>query len=212
MIVYLREKVVPQLIIIYTRYLIGGAFVFASFIKIKGHRFTAQSGENEPIHSAFHFFETMYQSGLYWRFIGIGQLIAGGLLMTQRFALLGAVANFPILLNVFIITISYDFNATPIITGMMLLANMILLIWDWDKLKPLINQPPKSTAYKTVEHKQLWELIGLILFFFTAFYRIYTDLYSFLFWFITCVVIGMLGLVIAYKQGYFKSIKDVGGL
>jgi len=32
----IKERVLPQIFIIYTRYLIGGAFVFASLIKIKG--------------------------------------------------------------------------------------------------------------------------------------------------------------------------------
>ena len=111
-----------QIIIIYTRYLLGGAFVFASIIKIKGLRFTSDSGADSPIHSAWHFFETMYESGLYWKFIGIVQLIAGCLLMTQKYSKLGAVINFPIILNIFIITLSYDFNYTPLVTGMMLLA------------------------------------------------------------------------------------------
>ncbi len=123
----LKNKIWAQIFIIYTRYLIGGAFVFASLIKIKGTRFTTESGEFNPINSAWHFFETMYQSGLYWRFIGVGQLIAGFLLMTQRYAKLGALVNLPIILNIFIITLSYYFAFTPVITGLMLLANLALI-------------------------------------------------------------------------------------
>ena len=78
-----------QLGIIYTRYLVGGAFVFASLIKIKGHRFT-QVADDAGGHSGGHFFEMMYQSGLYWQFLGWAQLVAGLLLLTQRFALLEA--------------------------------------------------------------------------------------------------------------------------
>ncbi len=83
----LKENIWAQVFIIYTRYLIGGAFVFASIIKIKELRFTSESGELNPIHSAWHFFETMYQSGLYWKFTGIGKLIARGskLLLTTYF-------------------------------------------------------------------------------------------------------------------------------
>jgi len=64
-------------VVIYTCYLLGGAFVFASLIKIKGKRSTLMSGEAEPLNSALHFFATMYQSGMYWKFIGLGQLLAG---------------------------------------------------------------------------------------------------------------------------------------
>ena len=41
----LKNKVWLQIFIIYTRYLIGSAFVFASIVKIKGNRFTTDSGE-----------------------------------------------------------------------------------------------------------------------------------------------------------------------
>ena len=100
----LKQNFWANIFIIYTRYLIGGAFVFSSIVKLEGHRFTAKSGANEPINSSFHFFETMYQSGIYWQFIGLGQLVAGALLMTQRFAKLGALVYFPIIVNIFMIT------------------------------------------------------------------------------------------------------------
>ncbi len=51
-----------QLAVIYTRYLVGGAFVFASLIKIKGHRFTQMDGSVAG-HNPGCFFEMMYQSG-----------------------------------------------------------------------------------------------------------------------------------------------------
>ena len=59
--------------------------------------------DGSPIHSVGHMFETLYQSGLYWKFIGISQLIAAFLLMTQRFSKLGALSFFPIILNIFFI-------------------------------------------------------------------------------------------------------------
>lgn len=80
----LKEKILLQLIVIYTRYLLGGTFVFASLIKIKGQRFTTNSGAKEPINSAWHLFETMYQSGIYWKLIGLGQLFAGFLMMEHN--------------------------------------------------------------------------------------------------------------------------------
>lgn len=120
-----------QLCVIYTRYLIGGAFVFAAPIKMKGHRFISESGASQPIDSSWHLFETLYQSGIYWNFLGVGQLVAGGLLMTQRYSKLGAIVYFPIVINIFIITISYWFPYTPVVTGLMLLANLMLFVWHW---------------------------------------------------------------------------------
>jgi hypothetical protein len=197
---HLKQKIWANIFIIYTRYLIGGAFVFASVIKIKGQRFTSESGANAPINSEFHFFETMYQSGIYWQFIGLGQLVAGALLMTQRYAKLGALLNFPIIANIFVITISYDFNYTPVITGLILLANILLIYWDWDELRILVNLPIISTKETRVEHHKVWEIIGLALFAFTFIYRLMVDRYDAIFWFSTCCLIGGIGLFFGMKK------------
>ena len=192
----LKRKILPQLFIIYTRYLIGGTFVFASLIKIKGIRFTGESGAPNPIDSAWHFFETLYQSGLYWKFIGIGQLIAGFLLMTQRFSKLGAIVNLPIILNIFIITLSYDFAYTPVITGLLLLANLVLLFWEWGEIKILFNLKPVINHYVRLEHDMIWQVTGLSLFTFTFVYRLLIDRYDIFFWFIICFIIGLAGLIL----------------
>lgn len=177
------------------RYLIGGAFVFASLIKIKGNRFTGESGELNPINSAWHFFETLYQSGLYWQFIGVAQLIAGFFLMTQRFAKLGALLNFPIIVNIFMVTLSYYFAYTPVITGLMLLANIVLIIWDWNELKLLVNLTPSVDTTIRLEKDVLWQFIGLVLFLFTFTYRLLIARYDLVFWFIICTLIGFAGLL-----------------
>ena len=196
----LKEKILPQLFIIYTRYLIGSAFVFASLIKLKGKRFTTASGADEPIDSAWHFFETMYASGLFWKFIGAGQLIAGFFLMTQRFSKLGALMFLPIVSSVFVVTISYYFALTPVITGMMLIANILLIVWDWDELKILINKPPVMESRKRFENDKVWEITGLALFLFTFFYRLSVDGYNFFFWGAGCMLIGMIGLIAGLRR------------
>jgi hypothetical protein len=196
----IKDNFLAQLVIIYTRYLLGGGFVFASMIKIKGLRFTTESGENEAFGTAFHFFETMYRTGIYWQFIGWGQLLAGFLLMTQRYAKLGAVVKFPIILNVFVITVSMDFNYTPVITGMMLFANIVLLVWHWNELRVLVNLPAISDKSNRLEYHKSWEITGLLLFLFTAGYRIFTDRYDPIFWFGICVLIGLGGLVFGLKK------------
>jgi hypothetical protein len=133
----LRQFLFLQLATIYLRYMIGFAFVFASFIKIQGKRFT-QISPDEPIG---YFFEAMYSTGFYWQFLGWGQLIAGALLMTQRFATFGVVVFFPIILNVFMITHSIDFGmGTPVITTLMLLGTMYLLAWDYKKFAILFHR------------------------------------------------------------------------
>lgn len=190
-----KQKIWLQLAVIYTRYLIGGAFVFASLVKIKGERFTSVKGAGSPFHSPEHLFETLYQAGLYWQFLGLMQLVAGLLLLTQRYALLGALLFLPIIANIFVITLSYDFGYTHLITGAMLLATAGLLVWDWNRLRVIINQPvlplPSAAFY---EHK-LWEVVGGVLFLYTVGYRALVERYNPLVWFGSCVLIGLVGLL-----------------
>lgn len=196
----LKPYFLVQLFIIYTRYLIGGAFVFSSIIKIKGKRFTTNSQEDAPIGSAMHFFEVLYQTGGYWQFIGWAQVLAGFLLMTQRFAKLGAVLNLPILLNVFVITISMEFGGTPFITGMMLLANLLLIGWHWGELRSLVNLPHLPASPDAEENKPIWAIAGLLLFGFTAGYRAIYDFYDPFLWFGVCFLIGLVAFLIRLVQ------------
>ena len=196
----LKSLFLVQLFIIYTRYLIGGAFVFACIIKIKGMRFTTYSQEDAPLGSAMHFFEVLYQTGLYWQFIGWTQLLAGFFLMTQRFAKLGAVLNLPIILNVFVITISMEFGGTPVITGLMLAANLLLIVWHWGELRSLVNLPYQPASPDQEENKPLWAITGLLLFGFTAGYRILYDFYNPFLWFGVCFLIGLATFLIRLVQ------------
>jgi len=196
----LKSLFLVQLFIIYTRYLIGGAFVFACIIKIKGKRFTTYSHEDAPLGSTMHFFEVLYQTGLYWQFIGWAQLLAGFFLMTQRYAKLGAVLNLPIILNVFVITISMEFGGTPVITGLMLLANLLLIVWHWGELRSLVNLPYLAASPDLEENKPIWAITGLLLFGFTAGYRLVYDFYDPFLWFGVCFLIGLGAFLIRLLQ------------
>ncbi|CAM1357426.1 hypothetical protein [Tenacibaculum halocynthiae] len=196
----MKNKTLPQIFIIYLRYLLGFAFVYASIVKIQGLRFTSESGALNPINSAWHFFETMYQSGIYWKFLGYGQLIAGFLLMTQRYAKLGVILFLPIILNIFVITISYDFKGTPIITGLILVATFILIAWDWNTLKILINKTPTFSTKPRLENDIIWSIIGGIFFFLTIISKLITSKNSFILIFLSFLTISLLGMIIGYRK------------
>jgi hypothetical protein len=164
-------------------------------------------GADEPIDSAWHMFETLYRSGLWWKFLGLGQIIAGLLLMTQRFSKLGALMFLPIISNVFVITVSYDFRGTPLITGLMLLANIMLVLWDWDEIKILINKTPVMDPMGRLENMKVWEITGLALFIFTSVYRLSVTGYNIFLWFSVCMIIGITGLVIGVYRYKKFSIK-----
>ena len=137
--------------------------------------------------------------------MGLGQLIAGLLLMTQRYAKLGSLMFLPIIANVFVITLSYDFRGTPVITGLMLIANILLVLWDWDELKIIINKTPVIQPPTRFENMRIWEITGLALFLFTAIYRAGVTGYNIFLWVIVCLAIGIIGLT----MGLYKYKKTL---
>ena len=160
----LRHLLFFKLSVIYLRYLIGFAFVWASIVKIRGERFTTIS-VTEPVG---YFFEAMYQSGFYWNFLGWGQFIAGALLMTQRFASFGAMVFFPIILNVCVITWSVNFGSgTPVITLLMLLGTLGLLVWDYRRWMILFQYDHQIKLYLTSQPRDslmtdpVWAISGV---------------------------------------------------
>ena len=149
--------------VILTRYLIAFAFIPSGLKKILGLRFT-QMTVDTPIG---FFFEGMFQTGFYWNFIGWAQVIAAFLLMTQRFATLGAIFFFFIISNICVITISLHFSGTWIITLLMLLAVLMLLLWDAHKIKYLFcadNFLADMKFENFPTYNRFWILSGFILF------------------------------------------------
>ncbi len=160
----LKRRRIVQLFTIYLRYLIASAFVFASVPKIMGERFTQIPIDN-PIG---FYFEAMYRSGFYWNFLGWGQMIAALLLMTQRFAALGALLFYPIIINVWLVTWSIGFQGTPTVTFLMFLANTYLLVWEYRRLLPFLQ--PESRLYippadfdDSFMRKPVWIWLGVFI-------------------------------------------------
>ena len=132
-----------------TRILLAIGFIAPALTKIRGERFTRISLD----HPIGFFFEAMYRTGAYWNFIGWAQLIGAILLLNPRTATLGALVFFPIILNIFAITVSLHFTGTWLVTGLMLLACIYLLCWDYDRFKPLLwprpaPEPPAEASHR----------------------------------------------------------------
>lgn len=164
-----KQKTFLQVFTIYLRYLIGGAFVIAAFGmgKVTGTS-NLMGSMDKPIQDLQpiqQFFRVMTDSGLYWKFIGWTQIIAGFLLMTQRFARLGALIFFGLILNIFIITVAYKFKGTPVVTGLMLLASTYLLVWDQRALQFLVRDDvqPVRLALPVIQ-SLYWMWLGLLMF------------------------------------------------
>lgn len=72
---------------------------------------------------------------LFARFVAFSQVLAGILLLTQRFATLGAIISFPLFLNILLVTISLEWRGTPYVNAVFLAMNSYLLLIDFPKLK-----------------------------------------------------------------------------
>ncbi|HET9434941.1 MAG TPA: hypothetical protein VFO37_14335, partial [Chitinophagaceae bacterium] len=76
-------------------------------------------------HPLGHYFDALFQTGYYYTFVGIAQLVIALLLLIPRTALLGAIFSFPVMLNICILAYATRFEGTRI-TTLMLLANTYL--------------------------------------------------------------------------------------
>jgi len=118
-----------------TRILLALAFLPSGLKKFLGERFTIL-GLETPVG---FFFEALYRTGFYWNFIGFMQLLTAVLLLIPRTSLLGAILYLPIIINILIIVVAMDFKGTPYIAGLMFLANLYLLFWDYKKVKRIVS-------------------------------------------------------------------------
>jgi len=139
----------------------GFSFVPSGIKKILGRPFIMLSAET-PIG---YFFDSLYKTGFYYQFLGWVQLITAILLMSQRFATMGAILFFAIIINIWMITIALHFNGTWVISSMLVLANIMLLLWDAHKLSPLFNHQEKNLRLESTNtgHDKIWEFLGPIL-------------------------------------------------
>jgi len=76
-----------------------------------------------------------YGLSLWGEFVAWSQVIIGFLLMSQRFATIGAIMSLPLILNIFVITVSIGFVGTPYLNAFLIALNLFLLAADYHKLK-----------------------------------------------------------------------------
>ncbi|MBK9165465.1 MAG: hypothetical protein IPM21_16455 [Acidobacteria bacterium] len=123
-----------QLFTAFVRVLLGFAFIPPSIPKILSQPFTVLPDSN-PVGA---YFNALYHTGFYYNFLGWSQLIAAILLLIPRTSHLGALMFFPIIVNIAILTSSVGFVGTWLITGLMALAALHLVGWEYDRWKGII--------------------------------------------------------------------------
>jgi len=131
---------------IFCRIALALGFIPSGLVKLRGERFTALPS-NHPLG---HYFDALYLTGYYYAFIGVCQLTAALLLLIPRTALLGAIFYLPIILNICVLTYAVRFEGTRIAT-LMLLANLFLLAWDYQRLKYILPFSRPDGDHRLVE-------------------------------------------------------------
>lgn len=127
---------------IFNRIALAAGFIPSGLTKVFDERFTSLSVK----HPMGNYLEALYHTGYYYPFIGYLQVAAAVLLLIPRTATLGAVIYFPIILNICILSLAVGFDGSLVTSPLMVLANLYLLCWDYDKLKFILpfNKLPAS--------------------------------------------------------------------
>lgn len=205
--IYFRIRVYYplNLLVWLTRYILAFAFIPSGMKKILGQRFTSISTDN-PIG---YFFEALYRTGMYWNFLGWGQLIAAVLMMTQLFATLGNLIFFFIITNIFFITVSMHFTGTWLIALLMLFASTCLLLWDLNRLQYIISQKGFLNTNQDVifpNASKLWQISGLLLFILSVSYTLVDNMITsnhlqlFLVFFFVIIMTVIVTIIVEFKN------------
>jgi len=114
-------------VVLVLRIVLGFAFVPSGLKKIMGEPFTAP-GNTGIFHEFLHAF---HGTGLFYHFVGITQLLAAFLLMTQFFGALGAMIFLPICAGILVLCWGGGAIPTAIVVTAMVLGVFFLLLWDF---------------------------------------------------------------------------------
>ena len=120
---------------IFCRITLAYAFIVAGLVKIVGERFASGLSVLHPMGS---YLEALHHTGYYYTFIGIAQVIAAILLLIPRTVTLGALLYFPIIVNIWLLSYAVRFEGSIVTSPLMVLANMYLLVWNYDRLRYLL--------------------------------------------------------------------------
>ena len=128
---------------IFCRITLAYAFIVAGLTKIFGERFASGLSNKHPMGA---YLEALHHTGYYYTFIGIAQVLAGLLILLPATVTLGALLYFPIIVNIWLLSYAVRFEGSIVTSPLMVLANLFLLFWNYDRIKYLF--PLKSNTHE----------------------------------------------------------------
>lgn len=120
---------------IFCRFILAYAFIVAGIVKVVDERFASGLSELHPMGA---YLTALHHTGYYYTFIGIAQILAAILLLIPRTVILGALLYFPIIVNICILSLAVRFEGSFVTSPLMVLANLFILVWNYDKLKYIL--------------------------------------------------------------------------
>lgn len=140
-----------KIFIIALNLFIGGFMINGGIKKFTGEKPSpykvieqVQKGEeiapNEEILVIKNYIFGMKQTGYFWPFLGVMELLAGILLISQVFAKIGAFITLPITLNIFLFHLFLEPHEIGelILVAALLIANLYLIFVSYKHWKPLL--------------------------------------------------------------------------
>ena len=136
---------------IFCRITLAFGFLAGGFVKIIDERFASGLSIIHPMGS---YLNALHHTGYYYTFIGIAQILAAVFLLIPRMVFLGALLYFPIILNIFLLSYAVRFEGSLLTSPLMLLANIFLLCWHYDRLKFIlpIKDPKPVNLPKPIKY------------------------------------------------------------
>lgn len=154
---------------IFCRFALAAGFIPSGMQKVLGERFTTLAVD----HPMGNYLEAFHQTGFYYPFVGVMQVLAAILLLIPRTVTLGAFIYLPIILNICILSLAVRFDGSQVTSPLMVLAVLYLLAWDYHKFKhifPFHNDaakaqlPPREAWTKAFPVKFFASVVGIVAF------------------------------------------------
>ncbi len=161
LILRMRQTRGAQLFVVVLRLLLGFAFLPAGLKKVLGQPFTDPHNHG-PFHDFLHAFR---ETGLFYGFVGALQLVVAALLMTQRFAALGALLSLPIISAIMVFCWSTWVVPTATVASLMWLGTVGLLCWEVDRWRRLLSPvaPADDVTMPVLVDLSLWARCGALI-------------------------------------------------
>lgn len=157
----LRRARWANLVVINLRILIGFAFLPAAVKKVLDQPFTdpANTGRFHDFLHAFH------ATGWFYQLVGGFQLVAAALLLSQRFALVGALIALPMLTAITAFCWSTGVAPTATVATLMWLGTIGLVVWDVDRWRGVLGPAPAAREPDSAPVVELrrWQWCGAVI-------------------------------------------------